>query len=172
MTFPKFLSGAFKVLLASLVIAFMGIHSYNFFTFTFSDKLQYFAWLGFGLTSVAVIGYLVIFKVGDGSDVQNGIAFIMMIVSLVGEVFTAGFGMQIESMGNAGIVLTKQEFQIMVYFVQGLGLTHGIALVLYFTFDQIVELWPSGGTATNKNRQHKVVASDTKQVKLDGPKNP
>jgi len=173
--FKGFISGLFKVLIAALVIAFIGIHSYNFFDFTFSDELQYFAWLGFGLTSVSVIGYMIIFKWGDGSEVQRGIAFIMMIVALIGEMFTAGFGMQLESMNNAGIVLSKQEYQVMVYFVQGLGFLHGIALILYFSFDDITALFsgqrvPTKNKAANKkqpaNKPARVLASDTQKQSL------
>lgn len=129
-----------KVILALVVFAFLGLHSLRFFEFTFPPDQWYYAYLGFGLTGGGVVGYLVLMMTGDAdTDVKKAVTLAMLVVSVLGELATAGFGMQVEAWKAANLSLSPDDFQFMVLAVQALGLAHGLALIAYVAGDKIGE---------------------------------
>ena len=178
---PSKMVGAFaKFLIVSVVLVFLGLQSLSFFEYIFPADQWYLSYLGFGLTSGGVVLYFLIFNYDAKTKLQQLIAVIMLLVSVVGEVLTAGFGMNIEAMTKAGFELSKADFDFMVLAVQGLGFVHGIANLVYLSGDKIVSVFQnvnSKGKKTKKNKQQKQnhnqklapQHSDTPQEKL-GPK--
>jgi hypothetical protein len=138
MTVKRLFGFAAKIIVSVVVLAFLGLHSLNFFQFTFPPEQWYYSYLGFGLTSGGVILYLVMFMTESDTVLKRFIAITMLAVSLIGELATAGFGMQIESWRTAGYALTESDFQFMIIGVQILSLCHGMAMVAYFAGDKIV----------------------------------
>ena len=138
MTVKRLFGFAAKIIVSVVVLAFLGLHSLNFFQFTFPPEQWYYSYLGFGLTSGGVILYLVMFMTESDTVLKRFIAITMLAVSLIGELATAGFGMQIESWRTAGYALTESDFQFMIIGVQILSLCHGLAMVAYFAGDKIV----------------------------------
>lgn len=138
MTVKKFLATGFKFAIAAAVLVFLGTESLNFFTYTTPKDQPYVAYLGFGLTSIAFVGYLIIFLWDADTPLKKTISLTMMVVCLFGELATAGFGMQINAWQKNGFTLTQDAFDSMVMFVRVLGMAHGIALVGYFAGEQII----------------------------------
>jgi len=139
MTVKKIFGFGVKMILAIVVIMFMGLQSLNFFTFVFPAEQWYYAYLGFGLTSGAVIGYLIIFATDSNTPLQKVIAMSMMGISLLGELATAGYGMQLEAAIKGGLTLAQSDYDFMILAVKLLGMAHGVALIAYFAGDKIVE---------------------------------
>ena len=134
------LTGGLKVLMVAVVLAFLGLQSINFFLFIFPPEQWYYSALGFGLTSAGVVVYLTMFKQADISTTQKTVSLVMMVVCLLGELATAGFGMQIEAWTKLGYEMTSKDFEFMVRVVQVLALFHGIGFIVYFAGDDIAEL--------------------------------
>lgn len=137
----KMIAAGAKVILVAVVMAFLGLHSFNFFQFTFPPDQWYYAFLGFGLTSGGVVIYLLMFKWEQGTKMQKTISLIMLVVSVIGELLTAGFGMQVEGLKNAGYTMTSDDYKLMILVIQGLGLFHGVALLIYFAGNDIARLF-------------------------------
>ena len=87
----KILGGGVKIALAAAVMLFLGLHSLNFFSYVFDVEKYYYAVLGFSLTSGGVVGYLVLFLKDAETKLKKVIALVMIVVCVLGEVFTAGF---------------------------------------------------------------------------------
>ena len=138
MTVKRLFGFAAKIIVSVTVLAFLGLHSLNFFQFTFPPEQWFYSYLGFGLTSGGVILYLVMFMTESDTVLKRFSAITMLAVSLIGELATAGFGMQIESWRTAGYALTESDFQFMIIGVQILSLCHGLAMVAYFAGDKII----------------------------------
>lgn len=138
MTVKRLFGFTAKIIVSAVVLAFLGLHSLNFFQFTFPPEQWFYSYLGFGLTSGGVILYLVMFMTESDTVLKRFIAITMLAVSLFGELATAGFGMQIESWKSAGFTLTESDFQFMIIGVQILSLCHGLAMVAYFAGDKIM----------------------------------
>lgn len=130
-----------KALIALVVMAFLGLHSVNFFGYAFPADQQIYAWLGFGLTGGAVFVYLALIKWGRLTGMSKAVALIMLIVSVLGELAAAGFGMQIETWARAGLELTEETYQVMVLVVQGLGLAHALALIIMVVGEDVVAMF-------------------------------
>lgn len=130
-----------KVILAGVVAAFLGIHSLNFFTYTFPADQFFYAYLGFGLTSGGVFGYLLLFLWDADTSLKKTIAFVMLLVSILGEILAAGFGMQVESWSKSGFEMTEGDLSMMIIVISVLGFLHGLALIGYFAGDKIAELF-------------------------------
>lgn len=140
MNSPKKIFGfGVKILIALVVLAFLGLQSLNFFSFVFPSDQWYYAYLGFGLTSVGVVAYLIIFMTDADTALRKTIAITMMIVCVVGEVLTAGFGMQVEAWKNSGFQLAQEDYSFMILAVQVLGFAHALAMIVYFAGDEIVK---------------------------------
>lgn len=139
---PKRLLGAFaKILLVGIVMTFLGLQSINFFSFTFPPDQWYYAYLGFGLTSLGVLFYLVVLKMDADTALKRTVAAVMMIVCVIGEIVTAGAGMQVEGWKNMNYAMTPDDFKFMIIAVQVLGIAHGLALILYFAGDDLFSLF-------------------------------
>jgi len=135
----KIIAMILKVLLAVVVLIFLGTESIGFFSFVFPPEKWYMAYTGFGLTSLSFLIYLYLFIYDADSDMKRVISLIMMAVGLIGELVTAGFGMQVEAWAQTGYVMTQSDIDFMVLAVQALMLFHGIALIGYWIGDSIVK---------------------------------
>lgn len=137
----KMLSGALKFALVAIVAAFLALHSINLFKWVFPADQQFYAWLGFGLTGLGAIVYLVMF-LWDGTTVlQKSVSLGMSIICSIGEVLAAIFGMMIESWKKAGFTLTESDFNSMLLVIGILSIAHFIALIAYFAGDKVAELF-------------------------------
>ncbi len=130
-----------KAALVAVVLAFMGLHSINFFMFTFPAEQSYYAWLGFGLTGGGLVGYLIVFLWEADTVLRRWMSVIMIAVCGIGEILSALFGMQIESWKKAGFELTEQDFNTMLLAVGILAFAHFFSLVAYFAGDKVIELF-------------------------------
>lgn len=130
-----------KLLVAATVFSFLAIQSWNFFTFIFSQAQWYYAFLGFGLTGGGATLYFVVIKTGDAdTPIKKGVALAMLLVCTIGELLTAGFGMQVEAWRSAGSAITPEALGFWIASVQVLGFAHAIALFLYYLYDD-VRVW-------------------------------
>lgn len=138
-----------KITIGAIVAAFLGMHSLNFFQYTFPADQVFFAFLGFGLTGGAAIAYLILFVVDADTSLKLVISLSVMVVSIIGELATAFYGMQVETWAKAGFVLTETDYQNMLWVVMILGFVHGIALVMYFAGDKVIWMF---GDADNDGK--------------------
>lgn len=130
-----------KVVVSVVVAAFLGLHTVNFFGFVFPADQQMYAWLGFGLTGGAVFVYILILKYGSSTNLVKTVALIMLLVSTIGELAAAGFGMEVEAWKKAGFAMTQEDFTVMIRIIQGLGLAHAFALILMTVGDEVIALF-------------------------------
>lgn len=137
MKVKKYIGAAIKILIAFVVIAFLGLKSLDFFTFTTPAEQWYYAYLGFGLTGGGVIAYLLVFMWDADTDLKKTVAIVMLAICIIGELTTAGFGLQIDAWEKIGYVPTDSDFSAMVLAVQLLGFAHAAALVIYTAGDAI-----------------------------------
>ncbi|MEO6566721.1 MAG: hypothetical protein ABIO63_11915, partial [Casimicrobiaceae bacterium] len=121
------------------VLLFLGKHSLNFFTETFGASDQLYAWMGLLLTSIGSIIWLWIFKFTDGTRLQKTVALVMMFIALLGEFVTAGFDIYRQAMLADGFIFQPDEIRMMSVVVSALGLVTGLALVVHFAGDSIIE---------------------------------
>lgn len=135
------LAMAGKILITAAVVAFLGLHSVNFFSFAFPSDQSYYAWLGFALTGGGVFVYMLMLKYGQLTEMQKSVSLVMLIVSVVGELAAAGFGMQIEVWAKSGWQMTEDDFQIMLLVTQALGLAHALALIIMTVGDDVVAMF-------------------------------
>lgn len=139
MSVKKLLGAGIKILIAAVVLAFLGLRSLDFFIFTTPADQWYLAWLGFGLTGGGLIAYLLILLWDVDTNLKKTVAIVMMVVCLVGELATAGFGMQVDAWKKIGFELADSDFQSMIFVIQMLGFAHAIALIAYVAGDKIAE---------------------------------
>jgi len=119
-----------KIVLAAAMIVYLGKHSLNFFTWTFSGEDSLYAWLGLFTTSIGVIIWLVCFKYVAKNTWEKAIALIMMLIALAGEFLVAAFDMYMNISGQLeSVKWTPADLRNMSYVVAGLALINGIALV-------------------------------------------
>ena len=142
-------AGAGKTVVILVVLAFLGLHTLNFFAWTFPDDQAMYRPLGFGLTGGAFIVYVLVFKYGAKTDLKRFVALSMIIICGLGELAAAGFGMQIEAYTNAGIQLTAKSIDLMIWAIRILGGIHAVALVLDFIGDDIGAAWKKGEPIDN-----------------------
>jgi hypothetical protein len=138
----RYIGAFFKIVIAMVVIAFLGLKSLDFFYYVTPADQFYYAYLGFGLTGGAVIAYLAIFLWDADTDLRRSIAVGMLVVSVLGELASAGFGLQINAWLKNGWTMTAADFDWMILVVQILGFFHAAALILYIAGDQII--WAFG----------------------------
>jgi hypothetical protein len=137
MKIKKYIGAAIKIVIAAVVIAFLGLKSLDFFTFTTPAEQWYYAYLGFGLTGGGVIAYLLIFMWDADTDLKKTVAMVMLAICIIGELTTAGFGLQIDAWEKIGYQPNDSDFAAMVLAVQLLGFAHAAALVIYTAGDAI-----------------------------------
>lgn len=120
---------AAKLLVAGVVIAFLGIQSLNFFGYIFKEDQQIYSLLGFGLTGGGVMAYLLVLKFGTKNRLDKVVAASMLVLCVIGELATAGFGMQVEGWSRNGLAFTQSDLDAMIWVVRALGFVHAVALI-------------------------------------------
>lgn len=128
-------------LLILLVATLMAIFSYKFWSWIFPPEQWYLAPLGFSLTGVAAVVYLGLLILRAGSHLKKTVALAMVVFCLIGELTTVGFGFQIETWAKTGYIPTSKDLDFMKLVVQGLGLVHAVALLVYYFGDRIAEMF-------------------------------
>lgn len=137
----RYFGVAAKLLIAAAVFSFLALLSWQFFTFIFPADRWFYAFLGFSLTGGGAVGYFVVIKSGDAdTHIRRMIALIMLILCAIGEVITAGYGMQVESMIKQGQTVNPGFLDFMITAVQVLAFVHALALFLWYLWDD-VRLW-------------------------------
>lgn len=139
MKVKKILGTGVKVIIAVVVLSFLGLKSIDFFLYTTPAEQWFYAYLGFGLTGGGVIAYLIIFLMDADTELKKTIAMVMLAVCVIGELATAGFGMKIEAWRNAEIVMAETDIEAMILAVQILAFFHAAALIAYVAGDKIAE---------------------------------
>lgn len=139
MSVKRLIGSGIKVAIAVVVLVFLGMKSLDFFYFTTPQDEFYYAWLGFGLTGGGLVAYLMIFMWDADTELKKTVAIVMLGVCLVGELATAGFGLQIDAWQKGGYVLAQEDFNAMVRAVQLLGFAHALALLAYVAGDKLAE---------------------------------
>ena len=134
----KMIGAGIKFVIALVVLAFLGLKSLDFFLFTTPPEQWYYAYLGFGLTGMGVIAYLFIFMWDADTKLKKTIALVMLVVCVLGEVATAGYGIQIEAWQKGGFDLAESDVKAMVLVIQLLGFLHAVALIMYTAGDAII----------------------------------
>lgn len=137
----KLLGYGFSILVATGAIVFEMLESLNFWSIAFPPEKWYLAYLGFFLTSIAMLGYFYDFLFKAKGRTQKTVAVVMMIVCGIGALLTAGVGFQITSYAAQGFRFTKDELAYMALIVQGLIAMHILALFVYYGGDAIVQAW-------------------------------
>jgi hypothetical protein len=128
-----------KIVLAVAMLLYLGMHSYNFFTFTFKGDQWIFAILGLFTTSIGFILWLVVYLYGAEKGLEKAISIIMLFVSLLGEFAVAGFDMYMNITGTlANSTFTDADLRNMSYIIAGLALLNGLALVAGVAGQQII----------------------------------
>ena len=135
----KMFGGLIKIVLAVVVFAFLGLKSIDFFLFTTPPEKWYLAYFGFGLTGGGVIGYLIILMWDADTVLKRFISILMLGICVIGELTTAGFGLEIEAWKKSGLALAQTDFDAMVLAVQLLGFAHAGALIAYYAGDTIAK---------------------------------
>ena len=135
----EILAYAAKIVVSLFVVFFLGIQSINFFQFTFPADQQIYAILGFGLTGGGLIAYILILKYGAKSRLDKVISVLMLGICGIGELATAGFGMQVEVFIKEGRSLTNSDLNVMIWMVRSLCLVHGLALIAMTVGEEIIE---------------------------------
>lgn len=122
------------------VMLFLGKHSLNFFTMSFTGSDEIYAWLGLLLTSGGAVLWLVVFIGLADTVIRKGTAIIMMVIAAIGEFLTAGFDMYVNTLlANGAFAFQPEEIKMMATAVAALGLLTGFALIAYTAGDAIVE---------------------------------
>ena len=137
----RLFAGAAKITIVLTVLAFLGLHTLNFFAWTFPEEQAIYRPLGFALTGGGFIAYIAIFKWTAKTDLQRFTAISMIVICGIGELAAAGFGMQVEAYKTAGITFTAEDIDMMIWAIRILGGVHAIALVLDFIGDDIGKAW-------------------------------
>jgi hypothetical protein len=122
---------AAKIVLAIAMLLYLGMHSLNFFTFTFKDDQFIFSILGLFTTSIGFLLWLAIYLWVAEDNMRRAIAIAMMFISLMGEFAVAAFDMYMNISGNlSNFNWTVDDLRNMSYLIAGLALLNGFALVL------------------------------------------
>lgn len=138
MTVKGFVGAGFKIVIAFVVIAFLGLKSLDFFYFVTPADQWYYAYLGFGLTGGGVIAYLVIFLWDADTSLKKAISIAMLAFCVIGELLSAGFGLQINAWKAGGYQMANSDFESMILVIQLLGFVHAAALIGYVAGDTII----------------------------------
>jgi hypothetical protein len=128
-----------KIILAAAMLLYLGMHSYNFFTFTFKGDQWLFAILGLFTTSIGFLLWLAVYMFAAEDGLERAVALVMMFVSLGGEFAVAGFDMYMNISGQlATTTWTAEDLRSMSYIIAGLALVNGLALVADIAGKRIV----------------------------------
>lgn len=144
-TVKKYIAVGLKLILTLVIFAFLTSESLNFFGFVFPADQWYMKYTGLGLTSGAVLVYLFLFLFDTETNLQKTVALIMVLLSIVGELLTAGFGMQVEAWRKSGFILLESDFAAMILAIRILMFVHAVAMVMYFAGDKVIEAFDTDG---------------------------
>ena len=134
----KQLIGSFAELAIIIVVAaYLAINSLDFWIFVTPPDKPLVAYLGFGLTGGGMICYLAILMWRADTNLKKFIAIGMLAVCTIGELLTAGFGMQIEGWKKIGLTFTAEEFATMTNVIQILALLHAAAMIAMIAGDAL-----------------------------------
>jgi hypothetical protein len=148
------------------MLLYLGLHSYNFFTWTFKDDQWIFAVLGLFTTSIGVLLWLAIYLYVAEDGLEKAVSIIMLFVSLLGEFAAAGFDMFMNISGQFNMAsLTATDLRNMSYIVAGLALLNGLALVAGVAGQQILDDLSRIRLPKNTPAPMVVNASETENVR-------
>jgi hypothetical protein len=134
----KQLIGSFAELAIIIVVAaYLAINSLDFWIFVTPPDKPLVAYLGFGLTGGGMICYLAILMWRADTNLKKFISIGMLAVCTIGELLTAGFGMQIEGWKKIGLTFTAEEFATMTNVIQILALLHAAAMIAMIAGDAL-----------------------------------
>jgi hypothetical protein len=160
-----------KVIMAVAMLLYLGLHSYNFFTWTFKDDQWIFAVLGLFTTSIGVLLWLAIYLYVAEDGLEKAVSIIMLFVSLLGEFAAAGFDMFMNISGQFNMAsLTATDLRNMSYIVAGLALLNGLALVAGVAGQQILDDLSRIRFPKNAPAPMVVNASETENVRQLTPR--
>jgi hypothetical protein len=129
-----------KGTLAIAMLLYLGMHSYNFFSFTFKGDQWIFSILGLFTTSIGFILWLIVYLYAAEDGLEKAVSIIMLFVSLLGEFAVAGFDMYMNITDTlATAAFTAADLRNMSYIIAGLALLNGLALVAGVAGQQIMD---------------------------------
>jgi hypothetical protein len=140
-TMKQWIALILKIALAAVVVVFLASESLIFFGFVFPPEKWYLSPTGLALTMGTTFVYMYLLLNDADTSLKRVIALGMMLVGVVGELITAGFGMQVEAWARIGYQMTTDDIDLMVLIIRILMGLQGIALLTYFTGDQVVEMF-------------------------------
>lgn len=150
-----------KIVLAVAMLLYLGMHSYNFFTFTFKGDQWIFAILGLFTTSIGFLLWLVIYLYAAEPGLEKAVSIIMLFVSLLGEFAVAGFDMYMNITGAFDKAsFTDGDLRNMSYIIAGLALLNGLALVAGVAGQQILDDLSNATAPLKKKSNVKSTASN------------
>lgn len=141
MNVKQLMGAAAEWLIIIVVAAFLAMQSIEFWKFVTPAERPLFAWLGFGLTGGGMVAYLAIIMWRADTQLKKFVAVGMLAVCTIGELATAGFGIQIEGWRNAGFAFTETEFSTMTTVIQVLALLHAAAMIAFIAGDKLAEVF-------------------------------
>jgi len=172
MTMAKLIGLALKIALATMVAVLLGSETMNFAYFIVPADKWYLAYTIFGLTMGAFVVYLYLLLKDAETSLQKTVALIMTGVGLVGELATAGFGMQIEGWKKLGWTLTPADYDFMILAIRIIMLIHGLALMLYWFGDRIFEIIEEA-SGNDINKDGKIGKQNNRSTKpANAPRKP
>ena len=164
-----------KVVLGIAMLLYLGLHSFNFFMFTFKGDQWIFAILGLFTTSIGFLLWLAVYLWAAEEGLEKAVALIMMFASLLGEFAVAGFDMYMNITGTLATAgFTGADLRNMSYIIAGLALINGLALVAGVAGQQIIDdvtniKFPTRNKKTNPAPVMVPNASETEDVRQVKP---
>jgi Na+/melibiose symporter-like transporter len=137
-TVKKWIALLLKGILLFVVFVFTATESINFFKYVFPEDQWFLSYTGFGLTVGAMIVYLFLFINEAETSLQKTVALIMICAGVLGELLTAGFGMQIQAWKTEGWQMAQSDFTFMVTIVRVMIFAHAVAFLVYSFGDKII----------------------------------
>jgi len=137
----KLIGYGFAIMVGIGAITFEMLESLNFWGMAFPVEKWYLSYLGFFLTSVAMLGYFYEFLYTAVGKTQKTVALVMSVVCAIGALLTSGVGFQITSYSASGFEFTKSDLAYMALIVQALIGLHVLALFIYYGGDAIASAW-------------------------------
>lgn len=153
-----------KIVLGIAMLLYLGLHSYNFFMFTFKGDQWIFAILGLFTTSIGFLLWLAVYLWAAEDGLEKAVSLVMLFVSLLGEFAVAGFDMYMNITGAlASASFTAADLRNMSYIIAGLALLNGLALVAGVAGQQILD------DLTNVRKPVKRNSNDKSNVNVTRP---
>ena len=136
-----------KIIMALGVFLYLATHSLNYFANTFREDQKIFSYLGLLTTSVGFVGWLTQFKWMARTSFEKTIALFMTFVSLIGELYVAGYDIIYNTSKTAPAF---EQVQVMGWVVAGLAAINGLAMVADFAGLDIMVLFEQRKSAKAK----------------------